>query len=540
MKGEVINIEKEGRIFNAAMNGGRLFDKKGKTKDVNSVFVDPFRTSGNSYANLRTVRRTQNGGVACSVLRNIAKKAWIINLCIGHTIKKATPFFKESSSENLRGFVFRDSKGKLATGEKKDELVKFLKNTGNYDDPNRDKFGRYCKKILRDLLTLDQVATELQYDKKGDICAFFAVDSGTIERVLPETKEKSQENFDYLQIVEGAVVTGYSADKLLFDFENPRTDIYNSMYGYSYVEQAIDLVTSVINTFMYNAGNFTDNKLPRGMLLLNGDVNMENVEQIGDYIAEIMSGGPLNQWRIPILPSGGKDNSIEWKVLNANREMEFQSWLDYLTAGVVSMFGCSVDELGLQINKSQAVFDGGNDSKLKASKSLVLGDVLGFLEEYINRIIEKLDTDLKFEFVGYEKDNPSTVADLDEKECRTWKAINEKREEKGYKKIDLSKIENPADLPMNVQLVQLFQSQQMNDQGEMDGGEEGEDDWADYEGTDEDNETSDYGEEESSLETDYGDTSTEEEQAENELKKKNESEIPQVEMPDFEKSFIVI
>jgi hypothetical protein len=70
---------------------------------------------------------------------------------------------------------------------------------------------------------------------------------------------------------------------------------------------------------------------------------------------------------------------------------------------------------------------------------------------------------------------------LDEKEVRTWKSINEKRAEKGLDPIDLSKVENPADLPMNVQLVQLFQSQNaegdmgMDGMGDFGGGEGGED-----------------------------------------------------------------
>jgi hypothetical protein len=42
----------------------------------------------------------------------------------------------------------------------------------------------------------------------------------------------------------------------------------------------------------------------------------------------------------------------------------------------------------------------------------------------------------------------------------TWKTLNEKRVEKGVEPIDLANVKNPADLPMNVQAVQLWQSQQ--------------------------------------------------------------------------------
>lgn len=195
-----------------------------------------------------------------------------------------------------------------------------------------------------------------------------------------------------------------------------------------------------------------------------------------------MSGGPVNQWRIPIIPAGGKDNSIEWKAMNTNREMEFQAWLDYLTSAVIALFGCSADELGIQSQKSQAMFENGGTDRIQAAKSALLGDILGFLESYMNKIIKKINPEYCLEFVGYEKDNPNTVADLDEKECRTWKSINEKRAEKGLDPIDLNKITNGADLPMNVQMVQIFQANQAN-AGMEDGGM-GEDggDWDNFEG----------------------------------------------------------
>ena len=44
------------------------------------------------------------------------------------------------------------------------------------------------------------------------------------------------------------------------------------------------------------------------MFLVNGDMNEDSLAEMTDYIAEIMSGGPQNQWRVPILPSGDKEN----------------------------------------------------------------------------------------------------------------------------------------------------------------------------------------------------------------------------------------
>lgn len=493
---EKIDVEKELKKRVAYIkkdNGDGIFNKnffngQGGIENADSIFYDPYFVSENAFQGIRTISRVQFGGIPCATLRKVSQKAWIINTCINHIQKKLKPFLKPVTDRNARGFLIHKKDEDLTkspkTDKTRDEIKDFIYNCGNYEDPDRDKFVKYCIKIVRDNLTIDQVATELQYTKDKKLCAFFAVDAATIEKVIPNQNVKTE--WKYIQVVDGIPSVGYTTDTMLFDFENPRTDIYHSQYGYSYVEQAVDLITSFINTFVYNAGNFTENKLPKGMLLINGDATSERVEEMEDYIAEIMSGGPLNQWRIPIIPAGDKEASIEWKQLSgSNREMEFQQWNDYLTSAVVAMFGCSMDELGIQSQKSQTMFENSGAERMAASKSLLLGDLLTFLESYINRIVEKINPDYVLEFVGYEKDNPNTIADLDEKEVRTWKSINEKRAEKGLDPIDLSKIENGADLPMNVQLVQMFQAAQaqagMGDMGGM-GEEDAEDndDWQNY------------------------------------------------------------
>ncbi|MDR0388588.1 MAG: hypothetical protein LBH73_00780, partial [Spirochaetaceae bacterium] len=86
--------------------------------------------------------------------------------------------------------------------------------------------------------------------------------------------------------------------------------------------------------------------------------------------------------------------------------------------------------------------------------------VLAFLQKHFNQILQYKNPAYVFEFIGYEKDDPKLTSDLDKSEVDTWKTLNEKRAEKGAEPIDITKVKNPADLPMNVQAVQMWQSQQ--------------------------------------------------------------------------------
>ena len=435
-----------------------------------SLFFDPYRNIENEYGNLRTADGHYNREVDCQTLRRVSKKAWIINLCIINVQKKIKPFLKPSTNRNLRGFVVKKIGEDVikAAGQKSEartEIEQFLLNTGIEKSPDRDNFTRFCIKILRDALEIDQVATEIGRTVSGKVYAFWAVDGATIERVLPN--QDNPFHIKYVQVIDSIPQAFYPEDSLIFDYQNPRSDVRYSFYGYSPVEQAIDLITSAINAFTYNAGFFTENKLPRGMLLLDGNANQETVEQMEDYLCDIMSGTTANQWRVPIIPAGngtsGENNSIKWVSLGGtNKEMEFQGWLDFLTSAIVSLFGCSMEELGLHSSKSQPMFEHNTTPEIEASKSLVLGDMLAFLQQYINQILEKAYPGYEIEFVGYERDDPKQILDLTKTELESFKTLNEVRKEKGLKPIEADWADK---CPANPQFVQMYQSAQMDGGG---------------------------------------------------------------------------
>ncbi|GHT86081.1 hypothetical protein FACS1894137_11170 [Spirochaetia bacterium] len=474
------------RMYRRNANIGAYRRDAGNGNGLQSALYDPLSMVDNRYGNLRTADRGQYRAISCKTLRRVASKAWIINLCKLNLTRHIEPYLKPATNNNLRGFIILKkgediSKVQGKSSKEADAIEKFLIMTGREkDDSREDTFIKYCTKILNDMFDLDQMATEIRYSRNGKPFDFWAIDSATIEKVLPG--QENPEKIKYVQVVDHLPYAFYTQNEMIFDFQNARTELDYSFYGQSYVEKCIDLITAFINTFQYNAGYFTENKLPRGMLLIDGDASQETVEQMEDYIYDIMSGSPTSQWRIPIIPSGRQksegQNQIKWVSFNGtNKEMEFQQWNDYLTSAVCSIFGTSIDDIGLQTSKAQPLFNGDAKHKYTENKSRVLGNVLGYLQSYLNQVIEKFFDGYQLEFVGYEREDPKEVLDLDKVEVETFKTLNEKREEKGLKKLD-----KPwADIPMNPQSVQLYQGEQqggmagMADPGEMgmDGGDEG-------------------------------------------------------------------
>jgi len=441
------------------------------SEGIRSFFFDPLALEANYYGGgVQTVSPYYGRLLTCRILRGVAEKAWIINLCISTTISQARPYFREAIEDGQRGFRVwsrkaREAGREMAAAEKKEarRLAEFFLNTGDADDPGRiDDLDKYATKIIRDLYQLDQISTELQRTRGGELCAFWAVDAATIEVALPSAERAT--GVRYAQVINHVPYAHYGRDDLIFDCMNPRTDIEKAGYGYSVVEQAIDLVTSSINTFMYNAGFFTENRLPRGMLLLNGSADLGEVEDIEDYISNLMSGQPTSQWRIPIIPSGkakgGEGRVFDWVSLQGNnKEMEYQAWFDLQLSAITAMFRKSLEELGLHSAKSQPMINS-DAHKAEASRSLGLGDLLAFMQKHFNQILRHKNPDYVFEFAGYERDDIRMMADIDKAELDTWKTLNEKRLEKGAEPLDMAAITNPADLPMSPQAVQLWQAAQ--------------------------------------------------------------------------------
>jgi hypothetical protein len=463
------------RTARAGFTGYRV--EKNDGTNTQSMFYDPLTLESNAYGTVRTISPYYGRVINHRVLRRVSEKAWILNLCIQNITKKVRPYLKPTSSENQRGFrIKKKDIEKMSEAEKKTakELEQFLLKTGDVEEDNReDDLDKYATKIIRDLCQLDQIASELQRTRGGDLCAFWAIDAGTIEVALPSSENET--GIKYVQVIHNIPYAEYSRKDLIFDCMNPRTDIEKAGYGYSIVEQAIDLVTSAINTFMFNAGFFQENKLPRGILLLQGDADQDEVDDIEDYIVNLMSGPPTSQWRIPVIPSGRPDGGggeaarkIEWVSLQGtNREMEFQSWYDLQLSGIVGLFGLSMEDIGLHSTKSQPLIGLDNTPRIETSKSLVLGDILGFLQKHFNQIIACKNPDYEVEIIGYEKADPRLSMDIDKGEVETFKSIDEKREEKG-----LEPYNKPwSQMPLNAHAVQMVMNEQ---QGSLFGGDMGE------------------------------------------------------------------
>ena len=474
----VKSISADGKILTPGDGVG------GQIKRLHSLAYNNTLNTFRSFAGRTVIDKRQGTYISYRVLRAVAEKAFLINIIITHTNRIIAPFCKVSTRNNERGFKIRlKDSSKVPTDEEKArmrELEDFFFNTGFDKNKDRGNLISFIKKGNRDLLTIDQICTEKQRTKDGRLYAFWTVDPATISKVTVCEEDEllpERDRVKYVQEVDMHDVAFFTDRDLEFDIMNPRSDIEHSMYGYSYVEQAMDLISGMIKSFTYNMGNFDSDNLPRGMLLLNGDPDPGTVEAFEEYIVSVMSS-PADKWRIPLIPSGSDGSSIQWLSLQSkNKDMEFGEWTSRLWASVAALFGVDLEELGIRLNGQTSVIPENPEARIVNSRSRILGDLLSFWDTHLQNILDEIDDKYDFEFVGYEVDDIRKKDESRKARLETIMSINELRAEE-----DLKPIDDPlCDTPLNPQLVILKGQQggKMDESSVVDDeetGEEGGDD----------------------------------------------------------------
>lgn len=402
------------------------------------------------------------------LLRRVAEKAWLINTIIGHQTNKVREFLRPSANNNDPGFqvVLKDGKRKPTDAERKAGmgLEKWLMRTGEPDRGREDTLVEFGTKFIRDVYTLDQVATEIQPRLNGRPFAFWAIDPATITRA-DIGGYLSDGDVRFVQEIDTIVKATYTADQMVFGYQNARSDVDFFGYGYSKVEQAVELILTFINSFAYNAGAFTDDRLPRGMLLLNGDADAGELEEIEDYIISLMQGGPNSKWKIPIIPSGGDGNQrkLEWvSFQNSNRDMEYGQWTEATWTSVAALFDTDLEEMGIRTSKSTSVIGDNVAGKIQFSKSRGLSANLSFLGAHLDKIIDRVDERFRIKWTGLEPEDVKAKDASRQAEISTFRSIDEVRAED-----DLKPYKQPwSEMPLNPVAVQIMQmTQQQGQQG---------------------------------------------------------------------------
>lgn len=470
----------------AQIAGGRLVDVQDpKKKSPATKFFDPMYVL--DFLSHKT--KNQSWSISYLLLRKISYRsgviASVINTRLNQVAMFAHPYLTPNDRigyyivptrlkfENLRRQTDPSYKVRPITQEELDklqEVMSFIEHCGipetMAEDPLRESFRDFIKKVLRDSMTFDQLCFEIVKDPKTKKpIAFYPVDAGTIR--IADVKTQQEKGFAYVQWIDGVIHTAYKPDEMAFAVRNPVTDIKAHGYGISEIEMAFNYISSQMYAETYNSKFFTQGSTPKGLLNIRGSsIPQEELESFRRaWHAQLAGVG--NAWKTPILASEG----VEWVNLNAsNREMEYGRWMEYLVNVICAIYQIDPVEVnfpnkGGVAGQSKSLSDSSTLERIKFSKDKGLVPLLKFFEGVMNKYIINPLTNGEFEFLfyGYTDTLDDMKSVLEQREGQYLKTVNEIRAGYGLPEIKGGDvILNPTYVQYRGQIeMQEMQQQQM-------------------------------------------------------------------------------
>lgn len=437
----------------------------------------------------------------------------IINAIIKTRKNQIADFAEPQADRYSTGFVIRkkpklgqDTKMSVRDRRTANALTDFVLNCGGKSSWTNDDFDAFIRKIVDDSLTYDQMTFECIRNRRGQLERFVATDAATF-RLADSAFHDDYENKyfkdrgsmiwfnrdlrvdakpingyypQYVQVYQNAIVNEFYPWELCFAVRNPSTSIYSNGYGCSELEDLISIVTSMLYSDEYNRRFFSQGSAPKGLLRVKGGMNKQALQQFRQQWQAMISG-VMQSWKTPVVEA-----DVDWIDLQkSNRDMEYNSWIEYLIKLTCAIYSIDPSEIGWDISRSggnSGLFEASQADRLQHSKDKGLYPILKFIQRKINKyIIEPLNPDYEFVFMGLNGMTIEQELEMDIKKLNAFQTINEIRA-----KWDLPEIEeDEGDLIENSVYFQAYnqrkqkemaqeQQQQMGGGafGDEEGGEE--------------------------------------------------------------------
>ena len=452
-------------------------------RDMKAYMENPIRMAQ------ATNYKDKPSSLSYNILYQMSVKNSVVGAVINTRVNQVSAFTKPArfSEDGVGDKIRLRDPSETPNSEQKEvmnSIELFLENCGFSDDSDRDDFDTFIRKIVRDSLTYDQMCFEVIPDRKGKPAEILAVDAATIRAAsenyqadqtwMEMVPNKKNEEVKWVQVVDGTIVSWFTARELAFGVRNPRTNINLQPYGFSELEQLIHQITSHLYAEEYNSKFFSQGGTTKGIINIKSDPNgVGNKEQLDSFKRQWRAqvNGMTGAWKTPVLQV---PNGIEYiNVSQSNREMEFEKWMNYLVNIVCAVYQIDPAEVNFPNNggvsgNGGSVFESSQEVKLKNSKDKGLKPLMRFIESIINKfVVSKFSQDYVFVFTGLDEKSEEEKAELDTKQVKTWRTVNEIRKEHGEKPLE------NGDIILDPSYLNYIQQKEMAaQQGEMGGDEE--------------------------------------------------------------------
>lgn len=456
-------------------------------KPTKAFFIDPLQFNANlGY-------KDKPYALTYETLRRMSKTP-VINAIIKTRKNQVADFAEPQEDKYSAGFVVRRKpkqgvQVEMTAQDKKIAwaITEFLMRGGNVGQWDADDFDTFIRKITEDSLVYDQMTFEIIRSRRGRVESFVATDGSTF-RIADSYYAQDYDNpyFDkngaavwndrkdfgkkingyyptFVQVYQNQKVSDFYPWELCFGVRNPSTNIHANGYGCSELEEMINIVTSLLYGDEYNRRFFSQGSAPKGLLRIKGVNNEAALQQFKQQWQSMISG-VMQAWKTPVVEA-----DVDWIDLQKNnRDMEYSAWTEYLIKLACAIYNIDPIEIGWDISRGEragGLNEANQAERLQHSKDKGLYPLLKFIQRKINKyIVEQINPDFEFVFMGLNGMTISEELDLDIKKIQNFQTLNEIREKYDLKPLD------DGDIVLNSTYVQSKNQAAMQAGGMFGGG----------------------------------------------------------------------
>lgn len=296
-----------------------------------------------------------------------------------------------------------------------------------FHEPDKEHdWAQWISAVLDQLMVLDAVSIYARPTRGGGVYSFELIDGATIKPLLNEWGRRPlPPDPAYQQILKGIPAEDYSSDELIYF---PQTYRVDKVYGYSRVEQAIDIIEQSIARLRSQLGHWTHGNIGEGYFETPDGWTPEDVVALEQRWNQMMAGSIEGRASSPFVPHGTVFHETKTNLI-ADTYDEFLIRLLCFPFGVAPT----------PFMKQSGLGHGSAESDKEAAEEAGIASLLQYVTRLMNRIIRRHfgRTDLEFSWVEDRELDADTASQVDDRRLKNGSAtINEVRDRNGEAPIE--------------------------------------------------------------------------------------------------------
>lgn len=226
-----------------------------------------------------------------------------------------------------------------------------IQNARSRDAHKFTSLRQFLSMLTRNTLTYDGMAIWTDMDDSGRVKAFKCLNAGNIRLTGPHGYQGDENKFAVAVDEAGNVLTSFTRENLTWYVRNPRADPEIWGYGLSEIEIGIKLIEGFQNAIDMNAGTFTKNSTPNGMLLVKGTGWVQRHLDVLARMWKNLKSGPTKEWALPVVvvPKDGEVEVLDLTNIKG-KEAYYQDWINMAVGAFCTVYRFPPHRLGYRVS----------------------------------------------------------------------------------------------------------------------------------------------------------------------------------------------